>query len=88
MPRPSAGEEEVETPSEHSVASGLPLKTRAPRDTTLSPVDLAQWPTTHLIGMIRALTNQLEKRLQQAERSVEVTREEVFLVQASRQQEE
>jgi hypothetical protein len=77
-PGPST-EEEVETHSEHSTTSGLPLQTRAPRDTTPSSTDLVQWPTTHLFGLIRASTDQLEKRLQQAERSVEVTREEAFL---------
>jgi hypothetical protein len=88
VPGPSTGEEEVETPSEHSMASGLPLQTRAPRDATPSSTDLAQWPTTHLVGMIRASTDQLEKRLQQARGLSEFAREEVFLVQACRKQEE
>jgi hypothetical protein len=39
--RPSIGEEEVETPSEHSKSSGLRLQSRAPRDATLSYADLA-----------------------------------------------
>jgi hypothetical protein len=64
---PSTGEEEVETPSEHSMASGLPLQVRVPREATTSSGDLAQWPSTQLIGMIRASTDQLEQRLQQAE---------------------
>jgi hypothetical protein len=64
VPGPSTGEEEVETPSEHSTASGLPLQVRAPRDATPSSTDLAQWPTTHLVRMIRASTDQLEQRLQ------------------------
>jgi hypothetical protein len=64
VPGPSTGEEEVETPSEHSMASGIPLQVRAPRDTTPSPAELAQWPTTQLVGVIRASTDQLEKRLQ------------------------
>jgi hypothetical protein len=49
--------------------------------------DLAQWPVTHLVGMIRASTDQLEKRLQQAERSTKYARDEVLLVQACRTQE-
>jgi hypothetical protein len=57
---PSIGEEKVETPSEHSRASGIPLQVQAPRDATPSSADLAQWPTTHLVGMIRASTDQLE----------------------------
>jgi hypothetical protein len=79
VPGPSIGEEEVETPSEHSTTSGLPLQVRSPKDATPSSYDLAQWPTTHLVGMIRASTDQLEKRLQQAERSTEFAREKVFL---------
>jgi hypothetical protein len=88
VPGPSTGEEEVETPSEHSMTSGLPLQVRAPRDTTPSSADLAQWPTTHLVGMIRASTDQLEQRLQQAKRSAEFAREEALLAQACRKQEE
>jgi hypothetical protein len=84
VPGPSTGEEEVETPSEHSMTSGLPLQVRAPRDATPSSADLAQWPTMHLVGMIRASTDQLEQRLQQAERSAEFAREEALLVQACR----
>jgi hypothetical protein len=38
--------------------------------------------------MIMASTDQLEQRLQQAKRSTEVTREEEFLAQESRKQEE
>jgi hypothetical protein len=64
MPGPPTGEEEVETPSEPSMTSGLPMQVRAPKDATPSFDDLAQWPTTHLVGMIRASTNQLEQRLQ------------------------
>jgi hypothetical protein len=80
-------EEEVETRSEHSMASGLPLQTRAPRDTTPSSSDLVQWPTTHLFGLIRASTDQLEKRLQEAKRSTEVARKEEFVTQTCRMQE-
>jgi hypothetical protein len=86
-PGPSTGEEEVETHSEHSMASGLPLQTRAPRDTAPSSTDLAQWPVTHLVGMIRASTDQLEQRLQQAERSAKYAREEALLAQACKTQE-
>jgi hypothetical protein len=56
-------EEEVETHLEHSMASGLPLQTRAPRDTTPSSADLIQWPMKHLFGLFRASIDQLEKRL-------------------------
>jgi hypothetical protein len=86
-PGPST-KEEVETHSEHSTTSGIPLLTRAPRDATLSSANLVQWPTMHLFGLIRSSIDQLEKRLQQAERSSKVTREETFLPQASRQEEE
>jgi hypothetical protein len=41
----------------------------------------------HLFGLIRASTDQLEKRLQEAERSVEVARKEEFLAQTCRTQE-
>jgi len=37
----SIGEEEVETPSEHSMANGIPLQVQEPRDTTPSFADLA-----------------------------------------------
>jgi hypothetical protein len=60
MPGPSIGEEEVETPLEHSKASSLPVHVREPRDTTPSSADLAQRPTMHLVGMIRVSTDQLE----------------------------
>jgi hypothetical protein len=88
VPRPSAGEEEVEIPSEHSTSSGLPLQTRAPKDATSSSTDLAQWPKMHLIRMIRASTDQLDQRLQQVERSTEFTKKEVLLAQECRKQEE
>jgi hypothetical protein len=81
-------EEEVETRSDHSMASGLPLQTRAPSDTTPSSTDLVQWPATQLFGLIRASTDQLEKRLQEAERSTEVARKEEFIAQTCRIQEE
>jgi hypothetical protein len=41
VPIPSKGEEDLETPSEHSTANGIPLQVRAPRDETPSLVDLA-----------------------------------------------
>jgi hypothetical protein len=69
------------------MASGLPLQTRAPRDTAPSSADLIQWPATQLFGLIRASTDQLEKRLQEAERSVEVARKEEFVAQTCRMQE-
>jgi hypothetical protein len=66
------------------MASGLPLQTRAPRDATPSSTDLVQWPAMNLFGLIREITDQLEKRLQEAERSSEVTRKEALLVQTCR----
>jgi hypothetical protein len=48
------------------MANGIPLQVRVPREATTSSGDLAQWPSTQLIGMIRASTDQLEQRLQQA----------------------
>jgi hypothetical protein len=65
---PSTGEEEVETPSKHSTASGLPLQVQVPREATTSSVDLAQWSSAQLVGMIRASTDQLKQRLQQSKR--------------------
>jgi hypothetical protein len=46
-----------------------------------------QWPVTQLFGLIRASTDQLEKRLQEAERSAEVARKEEFFAQTCRMQE-
>jgi hypothetical protein len=60
---PSTWEEELETPLEHSMASGIPLQVRVPMEATTSSPDLTQWSSTHLIGMIKASTDQLEKRL-------------------------
>jgi hypothetical protein len=85
---PSVGEEEVDIPLEQSTTSGIPLETREPRDAAPYSTDLAHRPTTDFFGMIRASIDQLEHRLQQAERYVKVAREEAFLVQPSRQQEE
>ena len=58
--RLSTREEEVETPSKNSTTSGIPLQVRAPRDAAASFTELAQWPTTQLVGMIRASNDQLE----------------------------
>jgi hypothetical protein len=80
-------EEEVETRSDHSMASGLPLQMRAPTDAAPSSTDLVQWPVPQLFGLIRASMDQLEKRLQEAERSVEIARKEQFVVQTCRMQE-
>jgi hypothetical protein len=80
-------DEEVETRSDHSMASGLPLQTRAPTDAAPSSIDLMQWPVTQLFGLIRASTDQLEQRLQEAERSAEVARKEEFVAQTCRMQE-
>jgi hypothetical protein len=77
----SIGEEEVETPSEHSMANGIPLHTQVPRDADPSSTDLAQWLATHFVGMIRASIDQLKQRLQQVERSAEFSREESLLAQ-------
>jgi hypothetical protein len=63
-PRPSIGEEEVETPSEHSMASGISLQVQAPRDDTPCHTELEQWPIAHLVGVIRASTDQLEHKLE------------------------
>jgi hypothetical protein len=49
-------EEEVETRSDHSTGSGLPLQWRVPTDAVVSSVDLVQWPAPHLFGLIRAST--------------------------------
>jgi hypothetical protein len=84
VPGPSAGEEEVETPSEHSTTSGLPLQTQAPKEETPSSIDLAQCPATHFVGMIGESIDQLEKRLQKAKISAEFTREEALLAQTCR----
>jgi hypothetical protein len=56
-------EEEVETHSDHSMASGLPLQTRAPTNTAPSSIDLLQWPVAQLFVLIRASTDQLDQRL-------------------------
>jgi hypothetical protein len=37
-------------------------------DSTPSPSELEKLPKTHLVGIIKASTEQLEKRIQQAER--------------------
>ena len=57
------GEEEVDTPLEHSMDSGLPLQFQVPMEATTSFGDLTQWSSTQLIGMIISLTNQLDHRL-------------------------
>jgi hypothetical protein len=43
VPGLSTGEEDVETPSYHSMASGLSLQVQVPREATPSSTDLAQW---------------------------------------------
>jgi hypothetical protein len=50
-------------------------------------VDLVQWPTMQLFGLIRESTDQLEQRLQEAERSVKIARKEEFVAQTCRMQE-
>jgi hypothetical protein len=80
-------EEEVETRSDHSTGSGLPLQWRVPTDVAVSSTDLVQWPVPHLFGLIRASTDQLEKRLQEAERSTEIARKEQFVEHTYRMQE-
>jgi hypothetical protein len=84
--RPSI-EEEVETLSENLIDSGFPLQTREPIDASPSSADLAQWPATHLFGLIRASINQLEKRLQHVEKSSKYARDEALLAQACMTQE-
>jgi hypothetical protein len=61
---------------------------RETRDATPSSANLAQWPTIHLVGMIRESTYQLEKRIQQTDRSSEFAREKEFLAQMCRKKEE
>jgi hypothetical protein len=80
-------EEEVETHSDHSTGSGLPLQWRVPTDAVVSSTDLVQWPVPHLFGLIRASMDQLEQRLQEAERSVEIARKEQFMEHTYRMQE-
>jgi hypothetical protein len=80
-------EEEVETRSDHSTASGLPLQTRAPTDAAPSATNLVQWPTSQLFGLIRASTDQLEKRLQDTESSAELARKEQLYAQTCRMEE-
>jgi hypothetical protein len=80
-------EEEVETHSDHSMASRLPLQMRAPTDAAPSATNLVQWPTSQLFGLIRASTDQLEKRLQDTESSAELARQERLVEQACRTEE-
>jgi hypothetical protein len=80
-------EEEVETRSDHSMASGLPLQMRAPTEEAPSSTDLVHWPAPQLFGLIRASTDQLEQRLQEAERSTEIARKEQFVAHTYRMQE-
>jgi len=78
---------EVETHSDHSMASGLPLHTRTPIDVAPSSANLMQWPVMQLFGLIRESTYQLNQRLQEAERSFEVARKEEFAAQTCMMQE-
>jgi hypothetical protein len=80
-------EEEVETRSDHSMASGLPLQMRAPTEAPPSSTDMVHWPVPQLFGLIRASMDQLEQRLQEAERSIEIARKEQFVVHTYRMQE-
>jgi hypothetical protein len=80
-------EEEVETRSDHSTGSGLPLQWRVPTDAAPSSTDLVQWPASQLFGLIRASTDQLEKRLQDAESSAELARKEQLYAQTCRMEE-
>jgi hypothetical protein len=71
---PSPGEDEVETPSARSMASGFPLQVRVPMYATPSPSELMQLPTTHLVGIIKASTEQLEQRILHPERDAKFWR--------------
>jgi hypothetical protein len=50
-------------------------------DVTPSSGELTQLPTTQLVGIIRASTEQLEQRIQQAEREAEFWKQEGLLAQ-------
>jgi len=80
-------ENEVETPSDHSTGSGIPLQWRVPTDIVVSPIDVVQWLEPHLFGLIRASTDQLKQRLQEAERSAEITRKKQIRDHTYRMQE-
>jgi hypothetical protein len=58
------GEEEVETPSKNSISSGMLLQVQLPLDVTPSSRNLAQLPTTQLVGIIRASIEKLDQRIQ------------------------
>jgi hypothetical protein len=64
------------------MASGLPLQIRVPMDVAPSSSELAQLPTTQSVGIIRASTEQLEKRIHQDEREEEFWKHEGLIVQA------
>jgi hypothetical protein len=80
-------EDEVETRSDHSTGSGLPLQWRVPTDAAPSSTDLVQWPVSQLFRLIRASTDQLEQRLQDAESSAELARKEQLYAQTCRMEE-
>jgi hypothetical protein len=65
----------------------MDFQSRAPRDATPSSANLAQWPAMHLFGLIRASTDQLEQRLQEAKRFSKYARDEALLAQECRTQE-
>jgi hypothetical protein len=85
---PSLGEEEVETPSEHSMASRLSLQARLPLDATITSDEFTHFPTLQLVGLIKASTDQLEHRIQQEEREADFWKQEGLLAETQRMQEE
>jgi hypothetical protein len=85
---PYPREEEVETPLDHSMASGLPLQARLPLDSTITSDEFAHFPMSQLVGLIRASTKKLEQRIQQEEREDKFWKKEGLLVQTRRTQEE
>jgi uncharacterized protein YllA (UPF0747 family) len=70
------------------MASGLTLEVRLPLDATTSFGDLAQLLTVQLVGIIRASTEKLEQRIQQAEQEANLWKQEGLLAQTRRTQEE
>jgi hypothetical protein len=84
----SPGEEEVDTPSAQSMASGLPLQFQVTMDETPSSSDLTQLPKDQLVGIIRASTEKLEQRIQHAERDEEFWKLEGLVAQAQWTQKE
>ena len=68
----------METPSEHSMASGLPLQARLPLDATLTSGNFSHFPMPQLV----------DHRIQQAEREAKFWKQKGLLAQTQRMQEE